>query len=141
MTRRLVNVSGSGVDLRTRRRDQVEKMLELAQHLETRDRLLFEQVYRYGQRVSDVARVAGCDAARLRRRIHRIIKQLRSPMFRFLIQHERLLTEPVRKTARQVVLRRKTLRQTAALVDRPLHEVRQHMASLRALARHYGVRT
>jgi hypothetical protein len=136
MSQRIATACEDDLERRSRRRDEVERLLELAQHLAERDRLLLEQVYRHGLVVADLARVSGGNPDALRRRIQRLIHRLDDPVFHFVVGHGDLLAPVVRRVATRVILHGRPLRQAAADTGLSLHEVREHVAEVRAIARH-----
>jgi len=120
---------------RTSLRNRVETLLDLAQSLPPRDRLILEQVYRHGLSVAEVARLIEEPAGRVRRRIARLIRLVQKPEFKFLARHEALLPANVRQTCRLVVFEGMSLRRTARHTGQTLHRVRQQVATFHALAR------
>ena len=116
------------------RREAAERLLTLAEHLPTEDRLLIEQVYRHGLSVAQVAQLTSQPRRRLQRRIAQILRRMRDPLFRFVAGRGELLPRDVRPTARMVVLEGRSLRDVARRRDSSLHYIRQHMRTVRTLA-------
>ncbi len=116
------------------RRDAAERLLALAEHLPTDERLLIEQVYRHGLSIAQLAQLAGERPRRLQRRVAQILRRMRDPLFRFVAGRGELLPRDVRPTARLVVLEGRSLRDAARRRASSLHYVRQHMRTIRTLA-------
>jgi DNA-directed RNA polymerase specialized sigma24 family protein len=116
-----------------------ERVLQLAQHLGESDRALIEQVYEHGQSLSKVAKATGVPASQLQRRLSRVLKRMRQPLFRFVAVRGDLLPREVSGTARRVVLQGMSLRETARRSGLTLHRVRKHMETVRAYYRLVGV--
>ena len=112
-----------------------ERILQLAEHLRTPDRLLLEQVYRHGLSAADVARLTGQPPRRVQRRLARLLQRMRDPLFKFVVARSELLPPPARAAARRVILQGQSLRSTAQSTGQSLHEVRQHINTVRNLAR------
>jgi len=106
-----------------------------SQHLADEDRVLIEQVYGHGVSVADVARLSRRPARSLRRQVKNLLLRMKSPLYTFMMGHSDLLPEEVRLVAKLTVLHGNSLRKAAAMSGRSLHEVRQHVQTLRALAR------
>lgn len=117
------------------RRDQFERILFLAQHLDGPDRLLIEQVYQHKMNPAEIARLMGQHSRNVRARLRRIVKHLRKPEFRFMVLRPDMLTPTTRRVGELVILRRMSLRRAAHEMDCTLHLIRQHLQALRTLAR------
>jgi len=122
------------VDRRRCYRDQVERLLERADYLEDADRLLVEQVYRHGMPVTDIARLTGDRPRNLQRRVAKLLKRLNSKLFLYVISHKDSLASSVRRSSELVVLHGHSLRRAASLSHRSLHQIRQDIRALRAMA-------
>jgi len=107
-----------------------DRILALAPYLGDRDRALIEQVYARGQAVAEVARAADVPAKRLNRRLSRILRRIRQPVFQFVATRGDVLPREAAATARYAVLEGYPLRQVAALTGQSLHRVRQHMQTI-----------
>lgn len=116
------------------RRDAAERVLQLAGHLADADRLLLEQVFRHGVSLAEVARLSGQRPRVLQRRVRRLLLRLNDPLFRFVAGRCDLLPQEVQATARRTVLHGRSLRDTARATGRSLHQIRQHLIIIRALA-------
>jgi DNA-directed RNA polymerase specialized sigma24 family protein len=119
---------------RTDRRDRVERLLALSEHLPPSDRLLLRQVFERGNTVADIARLAGTCPRKLRRRLRALIRRTRDPLFRHFILHQDLLPPPARRSVQLHILQGKSLRAAADLTGHSLHQVRQHLLIARTLA-------
>ncbi len=124
----------AGLARRHRRRERVERLLDRAVHLEESDRLLIEQVYRHGVGIVDVARLSGQSPKNLRRRVDKLLKHINGPLFSFMLAHSDLLSEATRRTADLVVLKGCSLRRASEISNQSLHQTRQHMQIVQALA-------
>lgn len=117
------------------RRDAADQVLQLAEHLAERDRLLLEQLYRHGQPIAQVARLTRQRPRVLQRRVKHLLKRVASPQYRWVAGRLELLPPELRAVARRGVLQGQSLRETARTTGRTLHEVRVAMVELRAMAR------
>lgn len=129
------NATRLDVDRRITRRAQTERLIDLASHLCTQDRVLIEQVYRYGIPAGDIAQLTGESPRSVRRRLTRVLGRLTSPLYGFLVMHRDVLPGPVRRTAELVVFKGYTLRGAAGETGTTLHRVRRDMCSVHAIAR------
>jgi hypothetical protein len=115
-------------------RSCIAEMLDDVRHLGGRDRVLVQAVYRRGLTASDFATVTGQDARTIRRQLNRIMRRLRSPLFRFVVR-ERVHWPPLRREiAEAVVLRGEVQRMVAQRLNVPLHRVRHEIWHVRALS-------
>lgn len=135
MVQSVTTASYLAIERRIHRRDQVEYLLSVAEHLPKADQLLVEQAYGQGTSVADLARLAGRSRRAVQARLTRLTKRLRQPLFAYVVLHGDLLPQDARRVARLVVLHGHSLRHTAAVLDRSLHYVREQMRTSRALAR------
>ncbi len=116
-------------------RERVERRLALAEHLPKADRLLLQQVLEKGLPVAQLARLMGRRPQQLRRRIRKLIRHMEQPIYRFMILHADLLSPDTRRTAELVVFGVRSLRQAADELNLSLHQVREHMITVRAIGR------
>ncbi len=135
MVQSVTTASYPAMERRIQRRDQVEYLLSVAEHLPRADQVLIEQAYGQGTSVADLARLAGRSRRAVQTRLARLTKRIRQPMFAYVVLHGDLLPSEARRVARLVVLHGYSLRHTAAALDRSLHYVREQMHTIRALAR------
>jgi len=134
----LLQATQSGVDRRHERRDHIESLLGLADHLDERDRLLVEQVYRYGLSLAALARLTGRSQKAVRGRLKKLSQRVRSPVFGYVVVQGEALPARTRQVAEEVVVRCRSLRGAAAHLGLSLHAVREQMAAVRALATGWG---
>lgn len=127
--------TGSAVRRRTHPRDRAEAVLAAAEHLPDADRALIEQVYRHGLSMSELTRLLHLPRERVRRRVRKLLQIMDQPLYRYLALHLELFDEPVRRTARLVVFAGMSMRQVARRTNVSLHTVREHMHTVRAVAR------
>lgn len=118
-----------------RQRDHAEHMLDMAEHFAEADRLLVEQIYRFGLSLTDVGRLTDQSRRSVQRRIARLAQRARDPLFRFVLARWDLIPTDVQPVARRAVLQGHSLRDTARLTGRTLHEVRQDMQAIQTLFR------
>lgn len=116
-------------------RQAADRLCARASYLPAGDRLVIEQVYQRGLSVTEVARLRGTSPRRMQRRVARLLCRMRQPAFAFVAERGDLLPREVRATARRVVLSGMSLRRTAEATGQTLHQVRQHMRTVQALAR------
>lgn len=126
-----------GVSLHTARlgrRDRVETLLKWSEYLAEEDRLLVEAVYRDGRTVRELGKLAGRPPHHVARRLARVIRRLRSPIFRFVALRDGALPPPAQPVARLVVLEGRSLREASSATRQPLHRVREHLVTTRSIA-------
>lgn len=128
----------AGVERRQQRRREIEDLLELADHLDQRDRLLVQQVYQYGVSLAALAQLTGRSPKAVRGRIRKLMQRMRSPVFGYVVLQGEALPARTRQVAQEVVVRCRSLRATAAYLGLSLHAVREQMAAVRALAAGWG---
>ena len=134
-----VNVAEVAKQRRMDKRDAVETLLGLAEHLPPRERMLLQQVFGRGAKVTEVAAISRKPARELRKQISHIIDRTRRPLFRFVVAHQDELPESLRLVARHVVLHGRPMRETADRLQISLHKVRRWMNALEGLAQVAGV--
>ncbi|HEX7009488.1 MAG TPA: hypothetical protein VF184_05870 [Phycisphaeraceae bacterium] len=120
------------------RRRCVERVLELAQHLDKPDRLLLEQVYRHGLSAAELELITGMGRRRLQRRIARLTKRIQQREFRLLTQRAELVPRDCLAVGRRFFLQGRSLRDTVRLTGLTLHQVRQRIRTIRTLAQAIG---
>ena len=135
MSHALNYVTEAEVDRRRSRRDHIECLLELAKHLPETDRLLVDQVYRYGIAISDIARLHGHAPRNIRRRVAKLLVRLNSPLYKYVVFHHDKLSEDIRRVAVLVVLHGHSLRRAATISNKSLHRIRENIKELRIMAR------
>lgn len=129
------HATDSGRQRLMNRRDLIEHLLALAEHLDERDRLLLEQIYKHGLSAAQVASLTGQPTRRLQRHVRRLLKRLDDPLFRFTVARLDLLPPDTRPVARAVFLHGLSLRETAHRTGLSLHRVRRHAETVRTIAR------
>jgi len=131
------------------RRQARERLLHRATHLPEADRWLLEQVYGRGVPLSTLARAELQEIChkprpdrrlrarrrRLARRVAGLVRRVRDPAFELVTARPELLPRPARHTAQRVLVQGQTLRDTAHATGLSLHQVRQHVRTVRELAR------
>lgn len=115
-------------------RDRPEQVVRLAQHLPTLQRRLIEQHLMEGLSLADLARLYREHPRTTRRRIERLAERLFSPEFRLTVLHPELLPAELQRVARLLFVQGRSLRDTARLTRRTLHQIRSQRTTLQALA-------
>ena len=69
-------------------RSQVDRILDLANHLPTPDRVLLRSVYDRGISASELAQAVGVRPRAVRRRVRRLVQRVSSPAFTFVVRAE-----------------------------------------------------
>ncbi len=116
------------------RRDRVQTLLNLAQHLPKGDEVLLRQVFDLGISPNRIAQAARCNRHSIYRRIRALLRRLNDPLFRFAVAHYETFDRPTRAVARAIILHGLTQRQAARTTRLSVHLIRQHLQSLRTLA-------
>jgi DNA-directed RNA polymerase specialized sigma24 family protein len=106
-------------------RQHHEKLLALAQCLARPERLLVEQVLQHQMTLAEVADLSGIPRRTLQHRFARLIQYIQHKRYRYLAAHLETLPRDLRSVAKYHFLQRKTLRETAKVTGRSLHQVRQ----------------
>ncbi|SRR5690606_6863023 len=115
------------------RRNAVEELLLCAAYLDPCDQALVHSVYDRGIRVAELARATRSRPAAVRRRLHRIAKRLRSPLFRYVMCNSCHWPLHRRRIAEAVILRGEPQREAAARLGVTLHQLRQEILRIHAL--------
>ena len=118
---------------RTHRREVVDHILETSQHLEQGDRALIAAIYGAGQSATDLARVFQEDARCVRRRVHRTVRRMLSPMFVFVTRRGPAWPPTRRRVAEAIFLHGKSMRQAARALGVTLHVVRRHCLAVQSM--------
>lgn len=124
----------STTDARIRRRSDTSELLEMARRLPEADRVLVERCLGLGLPASAVAASRGQDPRLVQRRVRKLVRSMKDPVFRFLCHHGKLLPKALRRTGESAVFEGKPLRQVGLATGQSLHRVRQQLTTLRALA-------
>jgi DNA-directed RNA polymerase specialized sigma24 family protein len=138
-----MSIAGDPAEADLTRRRQLRarahgRILARAQALAPADRALVEQVYAQGQSLRQIAQASGVPSDRLQRRLLRLLKRMRTPLFTFVASRGELLPREVQATAERVVLQGQSLRETARQTRQSLYRVRQHMQIIRTYQRVAG---
>ncbi len=96
-------------------------------------------VFERGMRVSELARLSGLDAKRLRVQMHRLVARLLSERFRFILSHARDLSPTRRRIAIHCFIHGRSLRSAAQELHLSMHAVRRHHVAILALCEKAGV--
>ncbi|MCC7145143.1 MAG: hypothetical protein IT443_01720 [Phycisphaeraceae bacterium] len=116
------------------RREGFEQVLALAEHLPAEERMLMDQLFRYGLSFRQVAKLTGQKKWQVHREAEVLLRHMRSPLFRFVAGRRDLFSKKTQRVADVVVLQRRSLRQAAADTGLSLHAVRLRLRELHALA-------
>jgi len=115
-------------------REHVERLVQLAEHLEEADAALIRAVYERGLSASELARATRQRRQRIQRRLAQLVSRLSSRAFRLVVRSRERWSGPRRLVGELIFLQGHTQREAARRAGLSLHEVRQHVASIRALA-------
>ncbi len=96
--------------------------------------MLVERCLGLGLPASAVAASRGQNPRLVQRRVRKLVRSMKSPVFRFLCTHGKLLPTALRRTGESAVFEGKPLRQVGLATGQSLHRVRQQLTTLRALA-------
>jgi hypothetical protein len=124
----------SSLDARIRRRSDTGELLEMARRLPEADRVLVERCLGLGLPATAVAASRGQNPRLVQRRVRKLVRSMKDPVFRFLCNHGKLLPKALRRTGESAVFEGKPLRQVGLATGQSLHRVRQQITTLRALA-------
>jgi len=127
--------AGAGHGTRVARRRWVERLVHQAADLPLAERRLIEQVYAHGQSVVHLAYATGVHRSTLNRRLARILRRMRHPVFAFILARPQAVPPELRPLARMRFIEGRCLRHCARATQRSLHAVRQDAATLITLAR------
>ncbi len=117
-------------------RDRLHDLVRArAGDLSAPDRALVEAVVLGGQRVSELAPLAGCSPRVLRRKLKGALARLSSPEFGFVIRHRSQWPHTRRRVAEACVLRGLSQRAAASELRLSLYTVRFHQSAVLAMAR------
>jgi DNA-directed RNA polymerase specialized sigma24 family protein len=117
-------------------RDRLQDLVRArAGELDAPDRSLVEAVVMGGQRVSELAPLAGCSARVLRRRLKGALARLSSPEFGYVLRHRCEWPHTRRRVAEACVLRGLSQRAAAGELRISLYTVRYHQGAVLAMAR------
>lgn len=114
------------------RRERIERLLRLAEHLAPSDRALIEGIYDRGMTAAALARAAGVQPTTMRRRARRLLNRMGGPIYRFVLAHRDRWPKRRRAVAELIYLQGRGQRETAAVLNCSLHEVRQEAQYIKA---------
>ncbi|QQE13636.1 hypothetical protein JD969_09300 [Planctomycetota bacterium] len=120
-------------DLRIDMMQQTDELLDRSQHLPTGDRVLLEQVMRYGFTAMEISRLSGCSPSTVLRKVKKLQSRLCDPMFRFVTEKEILIPRGLKVTARLIFVDGLSMSKTAEKQKISMHEVRKRVAKIRML--------
>ena len=120
---------------RTEQRIHSDRVLSLAVHLAPNERFLIEQVFQHGLKLSDIARQQGKSRSTTQYHVKQLLKRMGNPLFRFLVVHGDVLSPAVKRTGELVIHQGQSLRRVADELGLTLHTVRQHLDTIKSLAR------
>ena len=122
-------------------RATIEQILQRAAWLDEADRKLIEQVYEHGTSPTDLAKMTGQRPYRLHRRVRRLVRRLRRPLFVFVIQNHLQWPALRRDFGVRFFLKRESLATIARRSNVSLHRVRREIDAVRVLAEREGIET
>ena len=117
---------------------EIEELLRMSKLLEPADGALIQAVYGRGMTTGEFAQAMGCSRRQVSKRLKRVVRRIRSPLFRFVVEHERRWPFDRRTIAQSVILRGRTQRQTAQLLSVSVHYVRMELVAVKLLFEHEG---
>lgn len=130
----LTSATRADILRRGRKRNDIERLLNLAAEFAEPDRLLVQQIFQHGMPIRQAARLLNVAESTLHRRLRTLLQRTRDPLFTFVACHQHNLPKHLRPTAKRIVLQGQSLREAADNTQQSLHTIRQHMQAIRALA-------
>ena len=118
-------------DMRLSHRELSERVLDKSIHLPTGDRVLVEQLLRYGFSIREIARLTEKSPSSVSRRMKSVMKRMDDPMFEFVVNRSDFIPRESRVTARLVYVEGFSLRESARKLGVSLHEIRKRVARVR----------
>lgn len=115
------------------RRDRVERILDAARALPPADRALLEEILGRGTTATQLARAARLPRWRVVRRLRRIMRRTRHPLFEAASFHFDSLPARIRPTVRLALFHGLSLRSVARRRKLSLHQVRKQLDQARSL--------
>jgi len=122
-----------------RRRDGVERVLDLAEHLEPSDRALLSAIYERGMTATAFAEAAGQKARTVRYRVRKLLDRVSSPGYRAIVAQREAWPRERQRVAEAVFLAGRTQRDAAKRLGMSLHQVRTEIERIRGLIEANGV--
>lgn len=121
-------------DLRRRRRGEwVDRLLDRAGWLPTRERVLVEAVFRDGRSATEVARLSGDEPRTVRRRVKRAVERAMSDRLAFVVAHRASWSPMRRRVADALVVEGRSMRDASRQLGLSYHTVRRHADAIEAL--------
>lgn len=114
-------------------RGAVESLVARAGWLEPGDAALIRAVYEQGRSPDELCRLLAVDPRGLRRRIRRLADRAGSPIFLFVIRHQKRWPEQRRDVAAACILRGRSMREAARELGLPVYAVRRHLDVVRGM--------
>lgn len=111
----------------------VDELVLAARHLADRDKALMRAVYECGLPLRRVAAATDVRSHRLRHRLRRILRRLRSPMFQLVARQYTAWPPLRRKVAHSVILQGLSQRAVARTLGITIHRLRVELERIRAL--------
>ena len=118
-------------DMRLSHRELSERVLDKSVHLPTGDRVLVEQLLRYGFSIREIARLTEKSPSSVSRRMKSVMKRMEDPMFEFVVNRSDFVPRDSRVTGRLVYVEGFSLRESAKKLGVSLHEVRKRIAKVK----------
>ncbi len=112
----------------------IDELMQAARHLGDHDRALIEAVYTRGLPMKAVAAMLRRSPNRVYRRVHLVLRRMRSPLFRLVLRKRLEWPEPRRSIADMWVMQGESQRSIAQRLNTSLHRVRVEVERLKALA-------
>ncbi|QDU35567.1 hypothetical protein KS4_36500 [Poriferisphaera corsica] len=110
-----------------------EELLDRSTHLPTADRVLLEQVLRYGFTAHEIGRLSGITSSSVLRRVRKLSGRLRDPMYRFVTEKEVLIPRDLKVTARLIFVEGRSMRVASEKQGVTMHHTRKRVQQLRML--------
>ena len=117
-----------------RRRNDSERLVQLAEHLAPSDRALVCSIYKRGLTASELAQAIGTRPRTVRERVQRLVQRLNSPTFLYVLHRRHTWPLRRRRIAEAVFLRGECQRGVAAQMQVTVHVVRREAERIRAIA-------
>lgn len=114
------------------RRDQIERFLQWAEHLDEHDRALVRAIYDRGMPAAEVARATRSEPRVVRRRLRQVTERMTCEAFAAVLRLRAGWPAARRAVAEAVWLRGRTQREAARETGLSLHHVRQEIERIRA---------
>jgi DNA-directed RNA polymerase specialized sigma24 family protein len=114
-------------------RDQIDRLLRLADDLDPADRALIRSIYDRGMSAGELARAIGRTPRTVNRRLERLVRRVSNPAYRFILRERRSWPAVRRRVAELVFLRGGTQRAAATATGLSLHQTRREIERIRVL--------